>query len=262
MKHLIGILLVIVLIGCSNFSDFKKAKDLVRERKFNNAIEYYLSFATKHSSHPRAPEALFEIGSIQQMMLGEVDKSIETYRKLVENYPVNTYTVLAQRRIADIYKNNYSNYRQALTEYDKLIRAVPNDKSAAEVQFEIADCYTLLHEYDQANMEYEMLIEKYPTYDRMEEVYVKKAGNAYIAGKYDLAIDDYNRILQLFPNTKFKIDVIFGLGSSYDELDEFEKAKQNYLQIRDTYPSPKVIDIRLAGIEKRKQKKSYKDTKL
>ena len=66
----------------------------------------------------------------------------------------------------------------------------------------------------------------------------------------------------MFPDTKFRTDIVFGLGSSYDELDDFEKAKQNYLQIKDTYPSPKVIDIRLAGIEKRRQKKSYRDTKL
>lgn len=102
----------------------------------------------------------------------------------------------------------------------------------------------------------------YPTYERMEEVYIKKAGNAYISGKYDRAIEDYNKILELFPDTKFKTDIVFGLGSCRTNLDDFEKAKQNYLQIRDTYPSPKVIDIRLAGIEKRRQKKSYRDTKL
>ena len=115
---------------------------------------------------------------------------------------------------------------------------------------------------EQANLEYDTLIERYPTYERMEEVYLKKAGNAYISGKYDRAIEDYNKILQLFPDTKFRTDIVFGLGSSYDELDDFEKAKQNYLQIKDTYPSPKVIDIRLAGIVKRRQKKSYRDTKL
>lgn len=249
-------------MGCSNFSDFKKAKDLVRERKFYNAIEYYLAFVTKHPNHPRSPEALFEIGNIQQMMLGEVDKSIETYRKLVENYPINSYTVKAQRRIADIFKNNYSNYRQALTEYDKLIRAVPTDESAPEVQFEIADCYTLLHEYDQADLEYQNLIEKYPSYENIEEVYVKKGTNAYISGKYSMAIQNYDKVLSLFPETKFKTDVIFGLASSYDELDDFEKASLYYRQIQNSYPSPKVIEIRLAGMEKRKQKKSYRDTKL
>ena len=261
MKRIVFII-ALVLMGCSNFSDFKTAKDLVRERKFYNAIEYYLSFVYKNPEHPRSPEALFEIGKIQQMMLGEVDKSIETYRKLVANYPINIYTVQAQRRIADIFKNNYSNYRQALTEYDKLIRAVPNDKSAAEVQFEIADCYTLLHEYDQADLEYQALIEKYPLYENIEQVFVKKGTNAYISGKYEMAIENYQKALNLFPETKFKSDVIFGLASSYDELDDFEKASTYYRQIKDTYPSPKVIDIRLAGIEKRRQKKSYRDTKL
>lgn len=262
MKRIISIACILILAACSSFSDFKKAKDLVRERKFYNAIEYYLSFVYNHPEHPRAPEALMEIGNIQQMMLGEVDKSIETYRKLVASYPINTYTILAQRRIADIFKNNYSNYRQALTEYDKLIRAVPNDKSAPDVQFEMADCYTLLHEYDQANVEYETLIEKYPTYENLEQVYLKKATNAYISGKYQQSIDDYNKVLNLFPDTKYKTDVIFGLASSYDERDDFERASTLYKQVADVYPSPKVIEIRLKGMEKRRSKKAYKDTKL
>ena len=234
----------------------------MRERKFYNAIEYYMSFAYKHPEHPRAPEALFEIGNIQQLMLGETDKAIETYRKLVASYAINVYTIQAQRRIADIFKNNYSNYRQALTEYDKLIRAVPADKDAPAVQYEIADCYTLLHEYDQADLEYQALIEKYPAYENMEQVYFKKANNAYISGKYDKAIEDYQKILQLFPETKFKTDVLFGLGSSYDEMEDFDQAKNFYAQVKDTYPTPRVVEIRMQGLEKRRQKKSYRDTKL
>ena len=113
MKRLIFITLII-FAACSNFSDFKTAKDLVRERKFYTAIEYYMAFAYKHPEHPRAPEALFEIGNIQQVMLGELDKAIETYSKLVASYPINSYTIQAHRRIADIYKNHFYNYSQTL----------------------------------------------------------------------------------------------------------------------------------------------------
>lgn len=249
-------------MGCSLNSDFSEAKKLVRERKFYSAIEYYISFAHKHPDHPQAPQALFEVGNIQQMMLGELEKSIETYRKLVASYPINTYTIQGQRRIADIYKNNFSNYRQALTEYDKLIQAVPDHQDAPFVQFELADCYTLLHQYEQANLEYETLLERYPRFENMEEVYLKKADNSYISGKYEQAIEDYHKLNQLFPESKFKTDALFGLASSYDELDEFEKAKSLYDEVMGTYPSRKVIEIRLQGLEKRRQKKSFRDTKL
>jgi hypothetical protein len=82
--------------------------------------------------------------------------------------------------------------------------------------------------------------------------------------KYDRgASKTINKVLEsVSRDTKFKTDVLFGMASSYDELDDFERAKSYYKQIESIYPSPKVIEIRIKGMEKRKSKKSYKDTKL
>ena len=249
--------------ACSSMQDFNHARQLVQERKLYSAIEHYFSFVSKHPQHPRSPEALFEIGKIQEMM-GELDKAIQTYRKLVSSYPINSYTIRAQRRVADIFKNNFSNYRQALLEYDKLIQAAPNHKDAPDVQFEIADCYTLLHQFDQADLEYGLLIERYPNFDRMEEVFVKKANNAYIGANYENAIQDYRRALERNPDSKYRIDTLFGLASSYDELDDFTRAENYYRQVIDLYPSRKVVEIRLEGLKKRREKKKInkRDTTL
>jgi hypothetical protein len=83
-------------------------------------------------------------GNIQQMMLGEVDKSIETYRKLVASYPINTYTIQAQRQRWRYFQKQlfqlpagFHRVRQIDSSRADMIQ------SAAEVQFELADCYTL-----------------------------------------------------------------------------------------------------------------------
>lgn len=249
--------LMFLLQSCA-LSDFRHGDKLVREGKFYSAIEYYLSFVEKNADHPRAPYALLEVGKLQENLLSEEDKAVETYRTLVHHYPVNDVTIDAQERLAKILKNKNNNYQQALTEFDKLIRAVPSHAKAPFFQFEISDCYTLLHQYEQANLEYETLIERYPHFEKLDEVYFRKANNNYIAGFYKQALSDYEKMITRFPDSKFKIEAVFGMGATHEELDNFEKAEIFYEQIKDHHPSPEVIEIRLQGLKKRKRKKTSK----
>ncbi len=252
-----GIFLVIVLgwIGCAT-SDFRAAEEMVRQRKFYNAMEFFLSFAGKHSEHRRAPEALFRVGSIQQLVLDEPKKALESYRLLVSSYPVNDYTIQAQRRIAEIQKNNVANYHQAVVEYEKLLRAAPNHSEAPRFQFEIAQCYTLLHKYEQASLEYQVLIEKYPNYKNLDEVFFHVGNNAYIEGKYRRSIEAYETVVNRFPKSAFAVQAVFGSASAHEELDEFSEAEERYLKVQTDYPAPRVVEIRLKGLKERREKKN------
>src|SRR5690606_2501227 len=106
--------------------------------------------------------------------------------------------------LAQILKNKKNDYQTALTEFDKLIRAASTHENAPKFQFEIAECYTQLHQYEQANIEYQTLIEKYPGYEKLDEVYFKKANNNYIAGSYEEALKDYEMIRDQFTKSKYR----------------------------------------------------------
>lgn len=256
VRRLLGVLgLFSLILGCAT-ADFRAAEELLRQRKFYNAIEFYLSFVRGHPDHRRATEALFEVGNIQQVMLNEPEKALTTYRKLVSSYPVGDYTVLAQRRVADLQKNQFANYHQAIIEYEKLIHAAPNHSDAPTFQFEIAKCYTLLHNFDQAAIEFEALLKRYPTYDRMDEVFFEMGNNAYIGGKYDKAVAAYETVARKLPQSVFRVQAVFGAGSAYEEMDDVENARKRYKEVEKEYPSPKVVTIRLAGLEKREAKKN------
>lgn len=254
--HKLIVAVMFFLHACSWSSDFKKAQTLKGEGKFHSAIEYYLAFVEDKPNHKNAPQALLEVGRIQEELLEEIDQAIETYRTMAAFYPITDSTILAQERLAKLYKHKKNNHRQALTEFSKLIRAVPYHQKVPEFQMEVADCYTLLHQYSQAELEYQVLIDDYPKFKGMDEVYFKKANNNYINGSYDTAIQDYIHIIKNMPDSKFVTEAKFGLGATYEEIDDFENAKAYYAQIKKTYPSPKVIELRIKGIEKRSMHKN------
>ncbi len=248
------VLSLLFLIACAD-REFREAEEMVRQQKFYNAIELYLSFVREHPGHRRAPEALLEVGNLQQLMLNEQDKAIKSYRKLVASYPVNSYTITAQQRIAEIQKNHFENFRQAIIEYENLIRADPDHIQAASFQFEIAQCYTLLHNYDQAAIEYKKLVEHYPKFERLDEVYFQMGNNDYIAGHYDEARKSYQMVSDRFPNSSFRVQAIFGIGSTYEEEDRFDEARKIYQSILKSHPTPRVLEIRLAKLAERQKKK-------
>lgn len=249
------VLLLASLCACTLTSDFHRADALVREGKFYSGVEYYVSFVEKNPDHPNAPQALLEVGKIQENILSEPDEAMQTYRSLVQLYPVTDTTIEAQERLAKLLKNQKNFYQKALTEFDKLIRAVPNHPRAAFFQLEIAECYTLLHQYQQADLEFETLLSRYPSFEKLDEVWFKKANNNYIAGRYEQALDDYERIIEDFEGSKYHTEALFGMGSTYEEMDRFDKAKAYYEKVKDDYPSPKVVEIRLSGLQKRMAKK-------
>ncbi len=237
-------------------SDFRTAQKMVRQRKFYNAIELYLSFVQNHPKHKKAQEALFEVGNLQQTILNEPEKALFSFQKLVNDYPVSDYTIRAQQRIAGIQKSHFANYHQAIIEYEKLLKAAPNFEEAASVQFEIAQCYTLLHNYAQAAIEYQTLIKRYPSYEKLDEVYFQMGNNAYIGAKYEEAVLAYETVEKNFPKSSFRVQAIFGSGNAYEEIEEVEKAKAKYEAVLNDYPSRKVVVIRLQGLEKREKRKN------
>ena len=248
--------LTALLVTACSPRELNDAKAMVRQQKFYNAIELYMSFANQNPTHRRAPEALFEAGNIQQMILNEQEKAISTFRTLVGNYPVSEYTLKAQRRVAEIQKNYFANYAQSIIEYEKLLRADPQNAEAPSYQFEIAQCYTLLHNYDQAAIEYQTLVNQYPKDERLDEVYFQMGNNAYINGKYTEAISAYEILIQRFPKSPLLPQARFGIGNSYEEMNEFAKARAEYQAVLNNYPSPKVVGIRLQALAERERKKS------
>lgn len=256
MRRLL-ILCLACLLGCA-MADFRAAEEMLRQRKYYNAIELYFAFVRENPEHRRAAEALYQAGHVQQVMLDEPEKALLTFGKLVASYPVNKHTLLAQRHIAELQKDRFSNLHQAIIEYEKLLHAAPKDEAAPDHQFQIAKCYTLLHNIEQAAIEYETLIEKYPTYEKLDEAYFEMGNNAYIGGKYKSAIASYEVVEKKHPPSPFRVRAIFGIAQSYEGMDDVANAKRRYKEIEKEYPSPRVVAIRLAGLEKREAKRNKK----
>ena len=73
---------------------------------------------------------------------------------------------------------------------------------------------------------------------------------------YQEAIDAYQKFLKAHPGSALAPEAQFGIASCLKELDQLDAAYHQYEALRGTYPSPKVIEVKLARIRERKMQRS------
>lgn len=77
---------------------YRKANIAYRTGKFTEAADYYNKVVTMFPDELLADDALFKLASIYQYNLADVTKAMETYEKLMTNYPGSVYVVEARKR--------------------------------------------------------------------------------------------------------------------------------------------------------------------
>ncbi|MCI5073306.1 tetratricopeptide repeat protein [bacterium] len=248
---LIGLL---ILTGCAEYA-FYQAEKQRHNKRYYQSVASYLKFAHKHADHRKAAQAVYRAAKIQQDILLDIKQAHENFSMLVDKFPVGNYTLLAQEEIAHIQKDIFRQYDQAIIEYEKLLDISPDYPNKYQVKKAMAECYTKLNQYEQADIEYMELIKNFPNQAQSQEVFFAIANNAYIGNKPKKAIEYYHKVLEQTPKDHKKGEALFNIAAAYEDMDNFAKAKSFYLQAKNFYPNPEIIDIRLKALRKRQSKK-------
>ena len=173
-------------------------------------------------------ELAFQQGNVL-MMLGQVDRAIETYSHTIKLNPNNTYTY-NNRGAAYQSKNSFDH---AIADYTKAIQLNPN---YADAYTHRGVAYGAKGDYDHAIADYTKAIQLNPNY---ADAYTHR-GVAYGAkGDYDHAIADYTKAIQLNPNYADAYThrgVAYGAKGDYDHaIADYTKAIQLNPNYADAY---------------------------
>ena len=254
-KFLVSITVLQFFLSCAQYTFYKAEKNF-RKQEYYLAIESYVRFAQKNADHKRAAEALYKAAKIQENVLHQALAANKSYKALVKKFPVGPYTLKAQQALADIQKKILKDYDEAIVEYEKLLEIAPDYKNKLQVKLYLAECYSHLGQYQQAHIEYLNILEGYKQSVSPETIYFAIANNAYVGSMFKVAIEYYIKVLETDPDKYKRGEVLFNLAASYEESDDFKKAKENYIKAKAYYPNPKAVDIRIKSLRKRRYKKN------
>lgn len=159
-KYLIALILVFtgatLATGCKKVSSredlekiqtLEKQADSEREKLLSGEADTaligelgraYVSFADNYPQATETPEFLFRAGELYSNDLGNIDRSIETFKRNYTEYPGHETAANALFLIAYLYHNVLQNLVQAEKYYTEFLSKYPDHKMSQTAQFELS----------------------------------------------------------------------------------------------------------------------------
>lgn len=244
---------------------FKIEECYFRLGRYTSRLDVLSNFIRKYPLSPRAPKLGLELAHYW-FKQNNFTNAIEAYNKVITDFSWSVAVDEAKLGLAECYFR-LGKYEDAIAVYRELL----STSSGMKAQFSLANTYFLIDNYNKAIHEYEVLINEYPNSDFAKDAQyqigllylsLKKPKEARIAflefteicledprywnAQLEIAkthyeegnIKEYEEIL-IYIENKGKgnpsYEAVFLLGTLYFDREEYETAKEYYLQAANGY---------------------------
>lgn len=234
-------------------ADFQRAEDLVAQGKYTAAESAFRRIYEHHPDFRRAPEALFQAGQVLNLYLKRYPDALLSLLLVEKDYPESPQAEQAQRQVAEIYKYRLREFAEAVVAYQKLL-----DDGAADgdrIQYEIADAYFRLGNFEQARIEFESLLKNWPASPLVAEVRYRIATAYALDGDLEAAEKAYRGMLKAEPDSSFASEARFALAGVLEEQGKLLDALKILEALKGVYANPEVLRQKTEQVEERIRKK-------
>ena len=166
-------------------------------------------------------------------------------------------------------------YKEAIREFEKLVKYFPKSKYAPEAQFYIGQAYEKLGNYYRAFKAYQKIIDTYPYTSRVDEVISLeyKIGNLYFvrsnrerklierisfSDDNTKAIEIFQKVVENAPYGEYAPLAQFKLGLVYKRIKDYTNAEEAFKKLITNYPTSELVDdaiLQLAKVVSEKERK-------
>ncbi len=213
---------------------FKSAQILLSWKRYppalqyNSAIKAFEEAIRKFPDSDKVPAALVDIAQAYRAM-NLYDKTVLTYKRLLEDYPFYHQKDKVQMEIANVCFDG-KKFGLALKEYGVLIKEYPYSQFKSKALLQIALCFEKSAQSQAAISAYKNFLKVSNDSASNEEAkfYI---GNVYLKiGQYENAIKYFTSAIGKYPNDKNNSKAQLLIAESFAGLKNYEEALKN-LQI-------------------------------
>lgn len=230
-------------------SDYHLAEELVAQGSYDQAVRVLTELHQDNPGHPLGREALYKVAEVRSLYQQQFAEAILAFLAVEENYPNSDTGMLAQRQVADIYKNKLRDFPRAVAVYQQLLARGVADSD--RIQHEIADAYFRMNDFKQALLEYETLRSSYPDSPLQPEVRYRMAITLSLEGKGKEAEVMFREVISLWPQSPFALESKFSLATVLEERDELAEAMKVLEELKGSYPNTEMLERRLTQLRER-----------
>ncbi|OQA80309.1 MAG: tol-pal system protein YbgF [bacterium ADurb.Bin243] len=201
--------------------DIYATKMKQNNKTIDKSIEAYYEVLNNYPENKKTPEVLMELAKFYKEKKGDAENSIKTYQQVIEKFEKDPKAYDAYMEIARIHEEN-KDYKNLAQTYNKLYEAYPTHEKADKTLFEIAQIYEInLREYKKKRIDDK-------TYFRLEK------NNLNEAVKY------YTKIVDNFPQSKYAPAALMKIGDILNtDMANGLDARLMYKAVVEKYPDSK-----------------------
>jgi TolA-binding protein len=256
---LIGALLLIALLG--GFIWYRVSLDGILDKRYQKAMalrdagssaaaaELFGEIQKQHPKFARAPDALLEAGRLLHLGLGRYPEALLAYLSLERDYPGSAAAATARRLVAELYKYRLDDQPRAISAYQRLLDEGAED--ADRLNYELADAYFRLNNFEQARIEFENLLRSYPASPLAPEVQFRIAMTHALEGSSEPAMMAYREVSARWPNSPYAVEARFGLATVLEERERLREALVILEELQGVYPNPEALAQRIEHLRQR-----------
>lgn len=228
-------------------------------------------FEKVHTQDPKGKlglQALYRAATTEALFLNQYNDAVNKLRTYAELTEDKETAWDAQRQVGDLLFNKLESYDLALEQYQKLLKQNPRSPDSPMFLYRMGKARFFLWRFNDAIQTYREVLKLYPKtvwgenaafetgvtyFTRGEQAVDGKPGTSEA---YQDAIDAYESFIQKYPKSPHVIEARFGIAACLEEMDQLEAAYQAFNALKDTYPSPNVIKVKLARIRERRSQRN------
>ncbi len=232
---------------------FQKGLTLRQEAKYSAAVELFIKLHDEYPDFIRAPQALFQAAEIQDLYLRRYSDALLNFLLLERDFPVAAEVGPARQKVAILYKYRLNDCSQAIAVYQKVLEQ--SGKENDRLQYEVADCYFRLNNFEQARIEFESLLKKYPQSTMLAEVQYRIAMTYAVEGKLPEAAAAYRLVMENWGESPYVMEARFGLATVLEEQEKLLEALKILEDLAESYPKQDILERKTAQVRERIAKK-------
>lgn len=233
---------------------FRRAEKLIEKGSYRRAISQLRSLHEHYPATPQAPQALLLSGDILLLNLHKEKEALLSFLLVERDYPDSSWCQTARLRVAEIYKYRLQDYGGALVAYQKILDSKPLESE--NVQYEIADTYFRMNNFEQTRIEFESLINDYPDSKLLPEALYRIGSVLFLEGNLKDAELALQRLCHDYPDHSFALEGYFTLAQIHEERGELRKALEVLNGLAGRYARESILEQRIARVMQRLNKKT------
>ena len=265
------LLLLFFVVSCSG--DSARNRYLLAEKFWNQgryaaAVSEFEKVIQKDPKSKLGLLALYRAAVTQALYLSQYSEAVKKFYTFIESSGDTPTSWDAQKQIGEIFFTKTEQYDQANQHYRALLKLKPRATDAPEFLFRVGKSHFFQWQFDDAVKAYKELIKRYEKTKWAEKAAYEIGVTYFTRGEqqppdkdpgkeaYQEAIDSFQQFLKNYPNSQWVAEAKFGIANCLEEMDQLDAAYYQYEALKSTYPSPRVIEIKLIRIKERKEQRS------